>query len=111
MTNDGIIICSYEGTLDPWMSSLWRMLNTIKPEFLPNGPDVSIQDTVLIDQPKVQITYHNIESHFSTASGITIHKLGKFLVGLQCSISYYCDLISDNLFMYVSFVVYNLSLV
>jgi hypothetical protein len=71
VTNDSIIICSYEGTLDPWMSSLWRMLNTIKPEFLPNGPDVSIQDTVLIDRPKVQITYHNIESHFSTASGIT----------------------------------------
>lgn len=45
----------------------------IKPEFLPNGPDVLIQDTVLIDQPNVQITYHNIEnteSHFSTASGI-----------------------------------------
>ncbi|KAL5071793.1 hypothetical protein RYX36_022680 [Vicia faba] len=64
----------YEGTLDPWMSSLWRMLNTIKPEFLPNGPDVVIQDTVLIDQPKVQITYHNIEnieSHFSTASDFT----------------------------------------
>lgn len=58
----------YEGALDPWMSSLWRMLYTIKPEFLPNGPDVSIQDTVLIDQPKVQITYHNIESHFSTAT-------------------------------------------
>ncbi|KAL5072881.1 hypothetical protein RYX36_011865 [Vicia faba] len=64
----------YEGTLDPWMSSLWRMLNTIKPEFLPNGPDVVIQDTMLIDQPKVQITYHNIEnieSHFSTASDFT----------------------------------------
>ncbi|KAL5071794.1 hypothetical protein RYX36_022681 [Vicia faba] len=64
----------YEGTLDPWMSSLWRMLNTIKPEFLPNGPGVVIQDTVLIDQPKVQITYHNIEnikSHFSTASDFT----------------------------------------
>lgn len=46
-----------------------------KPEFLPNGPDVVIEDTVLIDRPKVQITYHNIEnvelgSHFSTASGI-----------------------------------------
>lgn len=68
------IICSYEGTLDPWMSSLWRMLNMTKPEFLSNGPDVLIQDTVLIDQPKVQVTYHNIEnteSQFSTASGIT----------------------------------------
>ncbi|XP_004489118.1 NADPH-dependent diflavin oxidoreductase 1 isoform X1 [Cicer arietinum] len=63
----------YEGTLDPWMSSLWRMLNMTKPEFLPNGPDVLIQDTVLIDQPKVQVTYHNIEnteSQFSTASDL-----------------------------------------
>ncbi|KAK7273017.1 hypothetical protein RIF29_14063 [Crotalaria pallida] len=64
----------YEGSLDPWMSSLWRMLNTVKPEFFPNGLDVVIQDTVLIDQPKVQITYHNIEnveSHFSTDSDLT----------------------------------------
>lgn len=55
------------------MSSLWRMLNMIRPEFFPNGPDVVIQDAGLIDLPKVQITYHNIEnveSHFSTASGI-----------------------------------------
>ncbi|XP_027352119.1 NADPH-dependent diflavin oxidoreductase 1 isoform X2 [Abrus precatorius] len=64
----------YEGSLDPWMSSLWRMLNEIKPEFLPNGPDAVIQDTVLIDQPKVQVTYHdveNVESHFSSASDLT----------------------------------------
>ncbi|CAK8540557.1 unnamed protein product [Lathyrus sativus] len=63
----------YEGTLDPWMSSLWRILNMIKPELLPNGPDVVIQDTMLIDQPKVQISYHkieNIKSHFSTASDL-----------------------------------------
>ncbi|MED6159509.1 multidrug-resistance type transporter [Stylosanthes scabra] len=64
----------YEGSLDPWMSSLWRTLNMIKPEFFPNGPDVVIQDKVLIDQPKVQITYHNIknvDSSFSTASDLT----------------------------------------
>ncbi|KAF1888781.1 hypothetical protein Lal_00036823 [Lupinus albus] len=64
----------YEGSLDPWMSSLWRMLYMIKPEFFPNGPDVVILDTVLIDQPKVQIIYHNIESvqsHFTTASDLT----------------------------------------
>ncbi|KAL2329486.1 hypothetical protein Fmac_017067 [Flemingia macrophylla] len=64
----------YEASLDPWMSSLWRMLNMIKPEFLSNGPDVVIEDTVLIDQPKVRITYHsieNVESHFSSASDLT----------------------------------------
>ncbi|XP_039683611.1 NADPH-dependent diflavin oxidoreductase 1 isoform X1 [Medicago truncatula] len=58
----------YEGTLDPWLSSLWRMLNMIKPELLPSGPDVLIQDTTLIDQPKVQITYHNIENVVSHSS-------------------------------------------
>jgi hypothetical protein len=75
------------------MSSLWRMLNMIKPEFLPNGPDVLIQDTVLIDQPKVQVTYHStetIKSHFSTTPGIT--NSVKFLVGLLSFISNYCDL-------------------
>ncbi|RDY13657.1 Protein SWEETIE, partial [Mucuna pruriens] len=63
----------YEASLDPWMSSLWRMLTMIKPEFLPNGPDVVNQDTVLIDQPKVQITYHNenVESHISSTSDLT----------------------------------------
>ncbi|KAK7374933.1 hypothetical protein VNO80_08376 [Phaseolus coccineus] len=63
----------YEASLDPWMSSLWRMLNMIKPQFLSNGPDVVIQDTVLIDQPKVQITYHNSEndeSRFSSTSDL-----------------------------------------
>ncbi|XP_027925849.1 NADPH-dependent diflavin oxidoreductase 1 isoform X3 [Vigna unguiculata] len=64
----------YEASLDPWMSSLWRMLNMIKPQFLPNGPDVVIQDAVFIDQPKVQITYHNSENHesrFSSTSDLT----------------------------------------
>lgn len=86
MTKDGIIICSYEASLDPWLSSLWRMLSMIKPEFLPNGPDVVIQDTVLIDQPKVRITYHNIandESHFSSASGIP----NLFSSWLTCNVS------------------------
>lgn len=34
----------------------------IKPELLPSGPDVLIQDTTLIDQPKVQITILKMSS-------------------------------------------------
>lgn len=105
VTKDGIIICSYEGTLDPWMSSLWRMLNMIKPELLPNGPDVVIQDTMLIDQPKVQISYHNIEninSHFSTASGIT-NSVNSWLA---CNVLLATIMILNRVFMYISFVVF-----
>ncbi|KAK4279830.1 hypothetical protein QN277_011542 [Acacia crassicarpa] len=63
----------YEGALDPWTLSLWKMLSVIKPEFFPNGADVMIPNETLIDQPKVQITYHNndiVESQFSTASDL-----------------------------------------
>lgn len=51
----------YEGALDPWMSSLWNMLYQINPKFFPNGPDFVISDTKLINQPKFQITYHEID--------------------------------------------------
>lgn len=67
-----VLTCSYEGALDPWMLSLWRVLSVIKPELFPNGADVMIPNDTLIDQPKVQITYHNtdiVESQVSTASG------------------------------------------
>ncbi|KAI9085540.1 hypothetical protein K1719_032383 [Acacia pycnantha] len=63
----------YEGALDPWTLSLWKMLSVIKPEFFPSGAGVMIPNETLIDQPKVQITYHNIdilESQFSTASDL-----------------------------------------
>ncbi|KAJ8775393.1 hypothetical protein K2173_023158 [Erythroxylum novogranatense] len=62
----------YEGALDPWMSSLWPVLNKIKPKLFPNGPDFLIPDSKLIDQPKVQIIYHESEKlglHLSSASG------------------------------------------
>lgn len=48
----------YEAALDPWMSSLWSMLNQINHKFFPQGPDFVIPDMKLIDQTKVQITYH-----------------------------------------------------
>ncbi|XP_071722157.1 NADPH-dependent diflavin oxidoreductase 1 isoform X2 [Rutidosis leptorrhynchoides] len=62
----------YEGSLDPWMSSLWKILYQIKPQFLPKGPDFGTLDRKLIDLPKVQIKYHdadNVDSEFSTGSG------------------------------------------
>lgn len=68
----------YEGALDPWMSSLWRVLSVIKPEFFPNGADIMIPDETLIDQPKVQITYHNtdnVEFQISTASDLKYNEI------------------------------------
>ncbi|XP_042975918.1 NADPH-dependent diflavin oxidoreductase 1 isoform X2 [Carya illinoinensis] len=59
----------YEAALDPWMSSLWSILNKINPKFFPQGPYLAISDMKLIDQPKVQITYHgddNVDSQFPT---------------------------------------------
>ncbi|XP_041007618.1 NADPH-dependent diflavin oxidoreductase 1 isoform X2 [Juglans microcarpa x Juglans regia] len=59
----------YEAALDPWMSSLWSILNKINPKFFPQGPYLAIPDMKLIDQPKVQITYHgddNVDSQFPT---------------------------------------------
>ncbi|XP_057524500.1 NADPH-dependent diflavin oxidoreductase 1 isoform X1 [Amaranthus tricolor] len=48
----------YEGSLDPWMSSLWNTLNRINPNLLPNGVDFVLPDMKLMDQPKVVVTYH-----------------------------------------------------
>ncbi|GLT34031.1 hypothetical protein SLA2020_085770 [Shorea laevis] len=68
----------YEGALDPWMLSLWGMLYQINPKFFPKGPDFSNPDAKLIDQPKFQITYHNIEernyqsSTFSDLKGLEL---------------------------------------
>ncbi|KAK9271840.1 hypothetical protein L1049_002205 [Liquidambar formosana] len=61
----------YEGALDPWLSSLWNMLNQLNPKFFPEGPDFVVPDIKLVDQPKVRITYHDVDkvhSHFSTVS-------------------------------------------
>ncbi|KAJ9682909.1 hypothetical protein PVL29_018769 [Vitis rotundifolia] len=63
----------YEGALDPWMSSLWNTLSKMNPKFFPNGIDFLIPDAQLIDSPKVQITYHDVDkvhSHFSTDSDL-----------------------------------------
>ncbi|KAL2531588.1 NADPH-dependent diflavin oxidoreductase 1 [Abeliophyllum distichum] len=50
----------YEGDLDPWMSSLWNMLYQKNPKLLPKGPDFVTSDVTSIDQPKIQIIYHDV---------------------------------------------------
>ncbi|KAL8034502.1 hypothetical protein ABFX02_12G032900 [Erythranthe guttata] len=51
----------YEGALDPWMSALWNMLYEKNHNLLPNGPNFVAPDATLIDQPKIQIIYHDAE--------------------------------------------------
>lgn len=62
----------YEAALDPWMTSLWGMLNKINPKFFPNGPDYIIPSKQSVGQPKFHITYHvmaKTNSQFSCNSG------------------------------------------
>ncbi|XP_059645698.1 NADPH-dependent diflavin oxidoreductase 1 isoform X2 [Cornus florida] len=61
----------YEGALDPWMSSLWKMLHQKNPLFFPKGTDVLIPDVKLMDQPKIQITYHDVDKVLSQFSANT----------------------------------------
>lgn len=51
----------YEGALDPWMSALWSMLYQQNHRLLPKGPDFVTPDAPLLDQPKIQIIYHDAE--------------------------------------------------
>ncbi|XP_047317578.1 NADPH-dependent diflavin oxidoreductase 1 [Impatiens glandulifera] len=50
----------YEGALDPWMSSLWKALYQMNPKMFPAGVDL-VPDMKLVDQPKIQIVYHEDE--------------------------------------------------
>ncbi|KAL2250757.1 UNVERIFIED_CONTAM: NADPH-dependent diflavin oxidoreductase 1 [Sesamum indicum] len=51
----------HEGALDPWMSALWNMLYQKNHKLLPNGPDFVTPDATFLDQPKIQIIYHDVE--------------------------------------------------
>lgn len=85
-----MVLYRYEGSLDPWMSSLWTTLNQINPNLLPNGVDFVLPDMKLMDQPKVVVTYHvnNAKSPiFSATSGNLF-----CLLKLRCS-SLFCYLI------------------
>ncbi|KAK9700166.1 hypothetical protein RND81_08G221200 [Saponaria officinalis] len=56
----------YEGSLDPWMSSLWGSLYQINPKFFPKGEHFVVPD--MIDKPKLAVTYHNNDQKSSLAS-------------------------------------------
>ncbi|KAK4477696.1 hypothetical protein RD792_016944 [Penstemon davidsonii] len=49
----------YEGALDPWMSALWNTLYQMNHKLLPHGPDFGTPDSILIDQPKILVNYHD----------------------------------------------------
>ncbi|KAK4805044.1 hypothetical protein SAY86_004861 [Trapa natans] len=77
----------YEGALDPWMSSLWRMLNKIYPNFFPNGPDHVESEMRLLDQQKVEVRYHdisNVDSQFSVDDDLNSRENS---IELACSMS------------------------
>ncbi|GAV75656.1 NAD_binding_1 domain-containing protein/Flavodoxin_1 domain-containing protein/FAD_binding_1 domain-containing protein [Cephalotus follicularis] len=84
----------YEGALDPWMSSLWKMLYQMNPKFLPNGPDFFIPDMNLIDQPKVQITYHDVHKVYSELS--TASSMKSFEVQIENTRSMYPGKLSNK---------------
>ncbi|KAF8399141.1 hypothetical protein HHK36_015006 [Tetracentron sinense] len=50
----------YEGALDPWLSSLWNILNQMNPRIFPRGPESMGPDMKMMDRPKFQIIYHNV---------------------------------------------------
>ncbi|KAM1015723.1 hypothetical protein ACFX13_046224 [Malus domestica] len=57
-----------EAALDPWMASLWNMLNKIDPNYLPNGPDFLIPYENFMAKPKVRILYRDIDKVDSQVS-------------------------------------------
>ncbi|KAF9604811.1 hypothetical protein IFM89_010352 [Coptis chinensis] len=62
----------YEGALDPWLSSLWRILNQMSPRVFVRGiADVDSATEILV-HPKFQVIYHeadNLLPNSSSASG------------------------------------------
>lgn len=65
-----ISFCRYEGALDPWMSTLWKALYQKDPKLFPKGPELMTSNMSLMDQPKVQITYHDVAEGTSNFSSI-----------------------------------------
>lgn len=65
----------YEGALDPWMSTLWKALYQKDPKLFPKGPELMTSNMSLMDQPKVQITYHDVAEGTSNFSSIPDVKL------------------------------------
>lgn len=54
------------------MSTLWKALYQKDPKLFPKGPECMTSNTSLMDQPKVQITYHDVDEgalQFSSIPG------------------------------------------
>ncbi|CAN1122977.1 NADPH-dependent diflavin oxidoreductase 1 [Linum perenne] len=64
----------YEGALDPWMTSLWHALHQMYPTFFPHGPDYVSRTVELLDQPKYQIIYHELDEMLPMISDATDSK-------------------------------------
>lgn len=50
------------------MSKLWTILYQKTLKLFPNGPDAVTLDGNWMDQPKIQITYHDVEKGNSQCS-------------------------------------------
>lgn len=71
----------YEGALDPWMSSLWSMLYNENPQLFPKGLDISASDIRMLDQPKLHITYLDLdEVYLKSPAGIDLKSLENEIV-------------------------------
>ncbi|XP_016461713.1 NADPH-dependent diflavin oxidoreductase 1 isoform X1 [Nicotiana tabacum] len=62
----------YEGALDPWMPTLWKAIYQKNPKLFPKGPECMTSNTSLMDQPKVQITYHDVDEGALQFSSIPV---------------------------------------
>ncbi|CAL9759323.1 unnamed protein product, partial [Musa acuminata subsp. burmannicoides] len=49
----------YEGALDPWLLSLWKMLNTVHPNILPRVSDIMDPSKRSLDHAKIEVIYHS----------------------------------------------------
>lgn len=51
----------YEGAFDPWLASLWNILNQMKPTMLPKVFDIQDAQIRILDAPKLQISYCSVD--------------------------------------------------
>ncbi|XP_023762726.1 NADPH-dependent diflavin oxidoreductase 1 [Lactuca sativa] len=78
----------YEGSLDPWMSSLWAMLYNKNPKFFPKGLNISVSDMKMLGQPKVEITYLDSNAvHSQPSAQIDLKLLEKDIVRCRSMLS------------------------
>ncbi|XP_027079113.2 NADPH-dependent diflavin oxidoreductase 1-like isoform X2 [Coffea arabica] len=77
----------YEGALDPWMSKLWKTLYNKAPNLFPNDPNTATLNGTWVDQPKIQITYHDVGKGNSQCSAAIDFKSLEMLIERTRSMS------------------------